>query len=213
MNNKINQKNEDFFNQFKLQKYKKGELLIRADEDPLGIFYLKEGLVREYVITEKGEELVINVFKANSFFPMSWAINGTKNDYFFEAMNPVEAWRAPREDVITFIKNNPDILYDLVSRVFKGVDGVLARMIYLMSANARTRLIAELIIYAKRFAKKENRIELMISEREVATFTGMTRETVSREMRKLKEEGFIINYRNKLIITDIRKLENLIRED
>lgn len=72
-----------FFTQFKYQKYKKGEILIRADDDPTGIFYLKKGTVKEYAISKKGDEVVVNIFKPASFFPMSWAINNTYNRYYF----------------------------------------------------------------------------------------------------------------------------------
>ena len=47
-----------FFNKFKHQVYKKGEILIRADDNPSGIFYLKSGGVKEYCISKKGEEIV-----------------------------------------------------------------------------------------------------------------------------------------------------------
>ena len=75
MNREVNQKLEVFFVQFKKQIYKKRELLIRTDEEPRGIFYLKRGRVKQYAISKKGDELVVNIFKPYTFFPMSWAIS------------------------------------------------------------------------------------------------------------------------------------------
>ena len=37
---------EQFYKQFKIRNYKKGEMLIRADDDPVGIFCLTKGYVR-----------------------------------------------------------------------------------------------------------------------------------------------------------------------
>src|SRR3989338_3021834 len=154
MNTGVAEKLAAFFTKFKHQIYKKGEILVRADDDPPGIFYLKGGFVKEYAISKKGDELVVNVFKPVSFFPMSWAINNTKNMYFFEAVTNVEVWRSPKEEVIEFVKNNPDVLYDLLLRVYKGTDGILMRMTYLMAGNAYARLITEIIIHAKRFGNR-----------------------------------------------------------
>jgi CRP-like cAMP-binding protein len=207
MDTTISEKIDNFFLLYKHQLYKKGELLIRADDSPSGVFYLKEGNVKEYAISKKGEELVINVFKPTSFFPMSWAINETPNSYFYEAMTDVEIWRAPKEDVLTFIKNNPDVLYDLMSRVYKGVDGILQRMTYLMSGNAYSRLITEMLNYAKRFGQGQNTVIIEISEKELAAQTGMSRETVSREMKTLKDAGLISINKHKHIINDVQKLE------
>ena len=198
---------DNFFRQFKFHSYKKGEILIRADDDPSGIFYIKNGIVKEYAISKKGEELVVNLFKESAFFPMSFAINKTPNRYFFEAVTPLDVYKAPKEKVVAFIKENPQVLYDLLSRVFKGTDGLLTRMTYLMSGNAYTRLITELVIYAKRFGTDQSTVTVSISEKDLAAQSGMTRETVSREMKIKKDKGLVIHTNHVLIITDVQKLE------
>ena len=96
---------KNFLPSLSIKHTKKKELLIRADDDPSGIFYLKKGFVREYAITKKGDELVVNMFKPVSFFPMSWAINNTPNMYFFEAVTDLRVWRAPKDKALAFFKN------------------------------------------------------------------------------------------------------------
>ncbi|MDO8583041.1 MAG: Crp/Fnr family transcriptional regulator [bacterium] len=208
MNNKITEKLEKFFTQFKHQTYRKGEILIRADDDPSGVFYLKDGFVKEYAISKKGDELIINIFKPIALFPMSWAVNNTPNQYFYEATTDLDLWKAPKEEIIEFIKTNPDVLYNLVSRIYKGVDGILTRMTYLMAGNAYARLIAELIIHVKRFGASTH-----ISEKDLAAQSGMTRETVSREMKILKDKGLVDFSKGTLSIIDLQKLEKELLED
>lgn len=207
MTEDVSKKVDEFFLKHTYQTYKKGQILVRADETPSGVFYIKTGTVREYAISKQGEEVVVNVFKPYSFFPMSWAINQTPNAYFYEANTGVELWRASREDVVDFLRNNPDVVYNLLSRVFSGIDGLLMRMTYLMSSDAYTRLIIELLIYAKRFAQGKTQVPLQISEKDIASQSGMTRETVSREMKILKEKSLIIHRDNTFVIPDIKKLE------
>lgn len=210
MDTNIAKKIEDFFTQFKNIKYKKGEILIRANDDPRGIIYLVSGNVRKYAISQKGDELVVNIFKPISFFPMSWAINNEPNEYFYDALTSVEIYQAPKDKVVEFVKNNPDVLYDLMSRVYKGTDGLLRRMTYLMAGNAYAKLLTELIIHAKRFGKQNEsteKIEIKVSEKELASQAGMTRETVSREMKGLKDKGFVTFNKNVLTISNIEELE------
>ncbi len=212
METSIQKKLDAFFNQFKTQAYKKGEILIRADENPAGVFYLKKGKVKMYAISKKGDELVLNIFKPYSFFPMSWAINQTQNKYFYEAMTDLELCRVPKDTAIKFIKNTQDVLYNLLSRVYKGTDGLLTRMAYLMSGSAYARLITELLIVSKRFGRVEkgNITVLTITEKELGTQTGMSRETISREIKNLKDKGLVSLERNRLIIKDIKRLEEEI---
>lgn len=209
MEAKIQTKLDSFFLQFKSHQYKKGEILIHADKEPSGVLYLKEGVVKQYAISKKGEELVVNVFKSVAFFPMGWAINDTKNDYYYEALTNLEVYKAPREKLTDFLKNNPDVLYDLLARIYRGLDGLFTRMTYMMSGNAYDRLITEILIQAKRFGKNKEHgdVELHVSEKELAAQAGMTRETVSREMKILKEKGLVTFAKNTLLIYHLERLE------
>lgn len=207
MDKAVRQKLDDFFSQYKTRKYKKGEILIRADDNPTGIFYLSKGLVKMYCISNKGDEIILNIFKPNSFFPLSWAINNTQNTYFYEALTEALIQRAPKEEALTYIKQDPQILYDLLSRLFNGIDGVLQRMTYLMSGTAYSRLITEILLTAKRFSKSSSgTYSISISEKDLAAQTGMTRETVSREMSILKKRGLISFNKGTLKVLDLTRL-------
>lgn len=207
MNSTIQKKLDSFFFQFTHKKYTKGEILIRADENPSGVLYLTKGHVKVYCISEKGDEIILNSFQPISFFPMSWAINDVPNRYFYEALDEVSLYQAPKNEVLTFVKKNPDVLFDLLGRVFKGVDGMLMRMAYLMGGNAHTRLITEIIIAAKRFGT-QNDIGIVVntSEKDLALQTGLTRETVSREMSVLKKKGLVSFNKKVLKIMDMDTL-------
>ena len=216
MDVKVAEEIEKFFTQFRFQKYKKGEILIQAEQDPGSIFYLKSGLVKHYAISKKGDELVLNIYTPVAFFPMTWAINQSPNHYYWEAVSDVEVWKAPADEVVTFVKENPDVLFDLLSRVYRGTDGLITRMAYLMSGSAYTRLITELIIHAKRFGKKEENgmlVTIEIAEKDLATRAGMTRETISREMKNLKDKGLVSFQKNLLIVHNIDKLEEELAGD
>lgn len=210
MDKEIEKKVEAFFDRYKKQTYRKGEILVRADDAPSGVFYLTEGQVKMYFISRKGDEIVLNIFRPVSFFPMSWAINQTDNTYYYEAMTEVALSRAPREDVISFIKRNPEVMYDLLSRLYRGIDGIFSRMAYLMAGNANARLISELIIAAKRFGGKaaDGSVTIAITEKDLGTQTGLTRETISREMKVLKDKNIVTFQKNKLVIHGLAKLED-----
>ena len=135
MNPEVATKINQFFSQYKSQTFKKGQVLIRAGEDPEGIFYLLNGQVKQYAVSQKGDNLTVNIFKPVAFFPMSWAINKTSNNFYFEALTDVEIRLAPAVKVLEFVQSNPDVLFDLIKRLYSGMDGVLSRMVLLMSQN------------------------------------------------------------------------------
>lgn len=206
----VSKKLDKFFQQYKSKKYKRHEILIRAADEPAGLFYLKEGIVRQYAITVSGEELTINVFKPISMFPMTWIVNDSISSHYFEAMTPITVWIAPKNEVLEFIKKEPDILLDLIKRIYKGLDGYFMRMEHLMLGNAQARLIAELLIYARRFGEQQEnftKVNFKLTEKDLAAQSGIARETVSREIQKLKKKRLINFQNNTLFINDLHKLE------
>jgi CRP-like cAMP-binding protein len=206
----IAKKIEDFFSKYPLKKYEKGQLLLLADENPQNIVYLVSGHVREYDISYRGDEIVVNVFKPPSFFPMSWATNKIPNRYFFEAGSDVTCREAPPEDALEFIEKNPDVTLDLLKRIYSGVDGMRRRMAHLMAGSAKSRLLFELIIEAKRFGKElgKGAYLININETELGARAGLSRETVSRELHQLKNQKLIGVSRRGITLKNIESIES-----
>jgi len=206
----IQKKLDSFFNKYKIQKYKKGEILIRADDEPSGVFYLKEGIVKMYAISSNGEELTINIYKPISLFPMSWVFNSTESHHYYEAMTSVTVWKSSKEEVLNFLQKEPSILLDLLKRIYRGLEGYFMRMEYLMKGNAQDRVITELLIYARRFGENQGNareIKVKLTEKNLASQSGIARETVSREVQKLKKMGLLTFQKSTFIINDLQKLE------
>lgn len=210
MKPEIKDKLDKFFVKFQNRKYRQGEVLIRGDENPPGVLYLVSGTVHQYDITKQGNVIVLNIIKAPAIFPMSWVMNDTPNTFFFEAMEPVELWMAPQKETIEMLHSQPDILLELLSRVYLGVDGVLQRITHLMAASAYNRVILELIISAKLFGShaKHGEIELSLTASDLAERTGLTRETVSRELQKLKTKKLVRVSLGTVVLPNLEALED-----
>ncbi len=208
MNRDIFEKLSSFFTKFKSTNLKKGENLLRADEVPAGVYFLQEGLVKQYFLTHKGDEFIVNVFKSGSFFPMPWAINNIKNTFYFEASTDAKVFIAPKEKAVSFLKDNPDVMFDLLSRIYRGIDGVFLKMAYMMSGDAYERLVNVLLIHAKRFGKEENgQIKILINEKDLSNQIGIRRETVSRQLKKLKEKNLAVFDKGEIIIPNLQRFE------
>jgi CRP-like cAMP-binding protein len=206
----IDEKVQQFFAPYRPKTYKKGEIIIQAGNNPAGVYLLEQGIVSTYTIMKNGTEAVVNLFKPRAFFPMSWAINHTANAFYYQAETTVVCRIAPAPHTVEFLQQNPDVLYDLVSRLYKGMDGLLLRMSYLLAGNKYASIIAELLIVAKRFGQPlpdSNGIQVVINQNDIATQSGMARETVSREMQQLKSKGLITFSNHTLVIHDVNLLE------
>lgn len=213
MSQEVSEKIESFFSSYRVRRYAKGQILTLSGEIPSDVFYLVSGKVKKYDVTYRGEEIILNIFKPPAFFPMSHAINqGMKNPYIYEAASNIEVRQAPAKDVLAFAKANPDVLVDLLSRVYLGMEGILGRMSRLMGSSAMSRLIYELVIEARRFgiSKDDGTYELTITEKELGSRIGISRETVSREIAKLKAKKLVEVIGSRIFIKDVSALESKI---
>lgn len=215
MENVLPNKIELFFSQFPRQALRKGQTVIAPGEEPAGAFYIRRGYVREYNISVEGIEITIHIFVPSTFFPMTSIIGDIKNRYYFEALSDAELYCAPKDAVNAFLKDNPDMLYNLTKRLLIGLDKLTLRIEQLAYAKASTRMISALLFLAGHFGKTEGSnviITEKFTHREIAAFACVTRETASREWKKLQDTGLISADNQFIIIHNIHNLQKKLEE-
>lgn len=200
----------NFFAGHKKLSFKKGEIILRMDDEPKGVLYLKKGYTRVYALTKNAQELTLLIFKAGDFFPITWAFNTTYYHYYLEAMTDVELYQAPREEFLNFVKNNPDVLFEITSRILTRFGALLSRMEHAILGNARSKVSSIILLCAERFGRrkgKETIIQVPLTHQDIANLIGVARETVSIEMEKLQKKGLIIHQGKYLVVRNSQKLK------
>jgi CRP/FNR family transcriptional regulator, cyclic AMP receptor protein len=210
MNTSVPKEVELFFSKFTPLQYKRGEMILRAGDPPVGVLYLKKGFVRMSFVAPSGEMLVLHIYKAGSYFPMTWAMNKIPNRYFFQAITGVELLRAPEEEVCRFIKDHPEVLEHFMTRLLTGMSGVLGRMEHLIFESAYDKTILVLLYYIKNFsesAQKAGTLIVPLTHKEIAAWIGTTRETASIQIELLKRKKLIQYNRRFIVVPNIGKLK------
>ena len=184
--------------------------MIRADDDPQGIFCLTKGCVRQYIISRTGAELTLHILQPISYFPMVWAFNNTPNVYYYEALTPIEIGRAPKDQVLEFIKDKPELISELLRELLSRYEESLTRIEHLIFSDAYRRVISVLLYIAKYFGKKSgNKIVVnhRFTHQDISSLVGVSRETVSIEMGKLAQRNLVEFVEHAMIFSNIQKLE------
>jgi CRP/FNR family transcriptional regulator, cyclic AMP receptor protein len=211
----IHQKIAIFSQPYPEYGYDANSIIVPAGNQPPGILYLTEGIVKQSALFAKGESYTINIFKPYSFFPMTWALHQEANLFQFEALTACRLKIIPPKHVIAFLKQEPSVVFDLLTRVLIGADGLIIRTTQLLNNKATDKLVITLVILARRFGKKVDTdpkimiIDLPLNESELAAQAGLSRETVSRELGELKKQNLISYSHPELTILDFPQLEKL----
>lgn len=212
MKNPLEKLDENFFAKFKsAQKFKKNQLILSPLAEPSGIFYIKSGFVRLYLISESGKELTLNIFKPGTYFSMIWALNNVPNIYFYESLTDVILLKAPKDAVVKHIMDNPGVLFDLTKRTLSGLDGMTRLMEALLTGNAYQQIASVLLVLVRRFGKNEKNggiiINLPLTHRVIGTITGLSRESTSLELEKLTKDKVISRKNHLITVKNLGKLE------
>lgn len=204
----------DFFTSFPQKTYLKNSVFIMPNTPINTVFYIEKGMGRVYIISSKGNEVTINFFSKGSFIPVALVINKQDSAYYYEAFTDLHVRVAPAQKVLQFLKNNPIVVYDLLQRVYRGIEGILLHKEYLVDGNAGSKLAYSLIILARRFGEfqknQQTLIPMELDETRIASYAGLARETVSRELRKLQEKNIISYERKQITINNLCMLESII---
>lgn len=202
-----------FFGKYKTVSYKKKEIILGPVSPLPFLFYIKKGFVRCYCVSEGGTEVTLHIAKPGTYFPMMLELSNKPNIYFWEAMTDVDIKKAPKEAVVSFVLNNHEVLVDLTTRFACGITGLLTRIQNLALDSAYIRLASLLYYFAKRYGEKDPknkqcvRIKLQLTHDDLATWTALSRETVTRRIARLEKEGIIDYSARKLVIVNMKKLQ------
>lgn len=199
---------DGFFRQYRPETYEKGYTLLLADESPKYAYYLIRGRVKQYDISQKGDEIIVNIFKPGTYFMALTTLTGQLNSYYFSAETDITLYRAPKDAVQKLVANNPDVMQYMLIQAHVGFESVLRRMTHLMKRDARGRIAFEMLLDAEGFGETPHlrRYTLSINETELASRAGLSRETVSREVSRLKKSGLLART-PKITIVNLRQFK------
>jgi CRP-like cAMP-binding protein len=202
-----------FFHSHTRVQYKKGDLIIRPEDEPSGIFLIEWGFVKAYTLTKYGEENLLLVRGSGSVFPLIWAFTGEHRSVSYEAMEETSLWRVGKPEYLEFLDKNPDILPLILDMAVEAYRLHSERVMTLSYRTARERIISFLVATSARFGIEKNGvIEIMAPFRQtdIASSVNTTRETTSRELNTLRKKDLLTSVNGHIAIKDIETLKKLL---
>jgi CRP/FNR family transcriptional regulator, cyclic AMP receptor protein len=201
----------EFFSHYTPRSYEKGERIIREYDTPAGVFFITAGVVRTHLISGEGSELTALLHTTNHIFPLRWALHDGENIYNYQALTPVTVYRAPKDDFRSFIRQHPEAMDHVLTQLVNDVSALIYRMQHIVFGDAHSKVASVVLTAAKRFsvttkATGPGEIEVPLTHQQIADSAGITRETASLEMKKLKEEGLITYKGRSLLIVNLEGL-------
>lgn len=193
--------------------YKKGESIVRAGDEPRGIYYITSGFVKAYAITKYGEQNNLIVRQKNDIFPLIWVFTGEHRDITYEAMSDTQLFRVAKSDFLKFLKQHEHVVAAMLDKAIEAYRLHSERVMTLEYRTVRERLASFLLTHVERFGgkgTKGNALSAPIRRHDIASSINASRESTSRELSVLAKQGCIDLTTPFIEIIDEEKLRQLL---
>lgn len=186
------------------RNFSRGEVIFNPGEKGNYFFILKSGKVKIFK-TSKGKEQIIKVFDKPACFGEAASFTGKNFPAWAEAIEDSEVLVIPREKFLKLIKEDPEIGMNLLSVMAQR----LMHLTNVIESLSLKNALSKVASYILRKYEEEEKREITFSTSLASMELGLTKETVSRMLARLKELGTIEKSRNKIVVKNVSALKDL----
>ncbi|ADY73476.1 transcriptional regulator, Crp/Fnr family [Desulfurobacterium thermolithotrophum DSM 11699] len=187
-----------------LKQYTKGKIIFNPSQKAEGFYILLKGKIKIYK-TKKGKEQILRIFSSPVFFGEAASFTGENFPVWAETLEDSKILFISRKQFLELMREDPEIAIKLLTIMSK-------RLIYLTNLIESLSLkdaLSKVSFYILKKVEETNNNEIEFRTNIVAMQLGLTKETVSRVLSKLKLMEVIKKDGNKVKILNKKALSEL----
>lgn len=171
------------------RNHPRNEQLYGAGEKNSTLMIIHSGRVKIYRITESGHEQVIRILGPGDFLGESTFFSGATSDHFARTLESSDICALHHDDLQDYLLSYPTVAVKMVETLSARLSGTEHQLSMLAGEDAEHRLAAYLM--ALHDASGKATIKLPTTKKDVASFLGLTPETLSRKLTQFEDAGWL----------------------
>lgn len=176
-------------------RYEPGDAITVETDVSTGYATIVEGVIKLSRVLRDGRQQLVGLQFSSDLLGRLYA---HENALTAEAASEVELCRMPKLALETLVADSPDLKQRLLNQSLQDLDDAREWMVTLGRKSASERVVSLLLLFANRAAVANGQttgpvtFDLPLIRSDMADFLGLTIETVSRQISKLRNEGIIL---------------------
>ncbi len=196
----------------RLRRFKDGDTIVREGEAGESLFVILEGNARIVVSSATGEEATVAHLGPGECIGEFAVLDGLPRSATAVATAPTSAICVTRDDFREWLTERPEAAFALLEemslRLRRANQGLADHLFLGLSQRLARRLVALAGTHGNQASG--DGIRVRITQAELASMLGVTRESVNKELQAFANRGWISTARGAVIIHDLEAL-NLYR--
>ncbi|WP_374074115.1 Crp/Fnr family transcriptional regulator [Bdellovibrio bacteriovorus] len=166
-------------------RFKAGQVIFYAGNDPLGIFTIQSGLVKLEVTSQAGGAHTLRLVGAGGALGYRSLFANEPYHASAVAVEDCELCFVPKAEIMNIFKTHPELAMKLLSHISKDLRMAEEKWMDQMDKGASERIAEALLFLQDHFLHQQ------WTRREIAQWAGTTPETVIRTLSQFEKEGLI----------------------
>jgi CRP-like cAMP-binding protein len=192
-----------------------GEIIFTPVPHPHSVYLLETGLVRIYRLSESGLETTLGYVRPGEVFGELAAFGDYPRESFAQASLPSTVWKVPRELFQSLVSSRPNLGFQITKQIGERLKRIESRVENLVFRDVHTRVILTLLELADGFGAPQPdggvAIQVHLTQAELATLVGSTRQSVNASLRELEQAGLLARNGRTLLLRDRGALRHAAR--
>ncbi|GEM_PF-2175097 len=190
--------------------YPKGTYLFEEGQDSRGVYVVLDGRVKLSVSSSNGKGMVLGFFGAGTLLGMAAAILGRKHISTAETITPTTAVFVSRRQFAAEMQSHPLAAWPVAQMIAEHCFFWATKMATVeLSESAQQKMARCLLGIMHPNLHDGDPVALNVSQETIAQIVGLSRETVSRQLSRLRRNGVLDWTRSNFIIRNRRALERM----
>jgi CRP/FNR family transcriptional regulator, cyclic AMP receptor protein len=197
------------------QVFGRGQTIFQQGDRGNALYLIARGQVRIYHPSATGHELSVAIFCTGDFFGELAMLDGRPRSASAEAMLPTIALTLERSAFLATLGDHPTIAAALLAELAARLRDSTSYAEHLANPAAQQRVGWLVLNLAQRYGVPETkgtRIDLDLTQDDLASMFGVARETVNRVLARLRERGLVALDHGQLVVPDCASLEHALAE-
>jgi CRP-like cAMP-binding protein len=192
------------------QRYHKDNLILIEEEVGSTMFVILDGRVKISRISDDGREVILSILSEGDFFGEMSLLDGHTRSANVTASEESELLVIRREEFLQLLRDYPQIAINLLKELAQRIRKSDEHIKSLSLQDATGRVASTLLRIAEDsgvFRRGQVEIMELPLQQDLANMAGTSRETISRVIKSLCEEGYLKKVSGKIIILDYEEFK------
>lgn len=189
----------------------RGDVMYRQGDPGDSMMVVVSGSLKVTNVTPEGKEVVLNFLKPGALTGEIAALDGRERTASVVALEPVVAVAIYRRDLLPILRGDPDAMLGVLGEVCGRLRSTI-RLVESHTMEAGARVAACLVRLGAEHGQASDRgtvIDLKLTQRDLGSHLGLTRETVSRTLGAFRDEGLIEISGTSIVLLEADRLDEI----